>query len=248
MKTQHPPLPLRADTRAFTLVEILVVVAIIGILAALAFPSLQRVMRSGGEAKAVAAMKSVLQAHSAFSADNFGQIMTLKYAGDPALAGQGWVAGTFWGRLQPYFSDSPRISNQAQLAAKIKADLQRLFGGDPDTMKGTPFEGPKIYHDTSGLPVPFAFNRYLQKWNGWVTQLQVAKPASTIYATYGFAMFDEADAASYTELPKNGARPENNIFYLPPNRTIAGFLDGHVESLTAPIAQEMVKFEGAGQL
>jgi len=245
MNIQHPRSPLQAKARAFTLVEILVVVAIIGVLAALAFPVLQRVMRSGGEAKSVAAMKSLLQAHSAFSADNFGQIMTLKYPGDSTLAGQGWVAGTFWGRLQPYFSDSPRISNQTQLQQKIMADLKRLFGGDPDTMKGTAFEGPKIYKDTSGLPVPFAFNRYLNKWNGWVTQLQIAKPASTIYVTYGFAMFDEQDAARYQELPQNGARPDNNIFYLPPNRTIAGFLDGHAESIAAPIPENMVKFEGA---
>jgi prepilin-type N-terminal cleavage/methylation domain-containing protein len=232
------------DAAAFTLVELLVVVGIIAVLAALAFPVLQRIMRSGGEAKSVSAMKSLLQAHSAFSADNFGQIMTLKYVGDPTLAGQGWVAGTFWGRLQPYFSDSPRISNQRELQEKILTDLKRFFGSDPDTMKGTPFEGPKIYHDTSGLPVPFAFNKYLSKWGGWVTQLQIPKPSSTIYATYGFAMFDEQDAATYQELPKNGARPDNNIFYLPPNRTIAGFLDGHVESLTAPIPQNMVKFEG----
>jgi len=195
MNRIHPPSRLRE--KAFTLIELLVVIAIVAVLAALGFPALQSVMRSGGEAKSVAAMKSLLQAHTAFSSDNFGRIMTLKYAGDPTLSGQGWVAGTFWGRLQPYFSDSPRISNQAQLAAKIESDLKRLFGGDPNTMKGTPFEGPKIYHDTSGLPVPFAFNKYLSKWGSWVTQLQIPKPASTIYATYGFAMFDEQDAQTY---------------------------------------------------
>ncbi len=246
MNTQHPRSPLQAKTRAFTLVEILVVVAIIGVLAALAFPVLQRVRGKAGETKSVAAMKSVLTANSLYSADNFGQILTLKYAGDPSLAGGGWVGGAYWGRLQPYLFGTPRISNQTQLQAKILSELRNLFGGDPKTMSGTAFEGPKIYHDTSALPVPFAFNKYLNKWNGWVTQLQITKPASTIYATYGFAMFDEADGAAYRELPKNGDRPENNIFYLPPNRTLAGFLDGRVEILTAPIPEEMVKFEGAG--
>jgi prepilin-type N-terminal cleavage/methylation domain-containing protein len=246
MKTKPPRFQTAAEP-AFTLIELLVVIAIIAVLAALAFPVLQSVRGSGSEAKSVAAMKSVLQANSLFSADNFGQIMTLKDAGDPTLAGQGWVAGAFWGRLQPYLFGTERISSQTELQSKILAELKTLFGGDPKTMKGTIFEGPKIYHDTSATPVPFAFNRYLSKWNGWVTQLQVPKPASTIYATYGFYRFDEADAAEYKALPKGGARPENNIFYLPPNRTIAGFLDGHVASLTAPIPESMVKFENAGQ-
>jgi hypothetical protein len=70
----------------------------------------------------------------------------------------------------------------------------------------------------------------------------VTKRSSTAHATYGFAMFDEEDTASYEELPKNGARPVNNIFYIPPKRTIAGFLGGRVECLTAPIPDSMVKF------
>jgi len=44
----------------------------------------------------------------------------------------------------------------------------------------------------------------------------VTKPSSATHATYGFAMFDEEDAASYEALPKNGARPVNNVFYIPP--------------------------------
>lgn len=112
-------------------------------------------------------------------------------------------------------------------------------------MKGTAFEGPKIYNDTSSTPIPFGFNKYLMKWGTWVTQLQITKPSSTIYATYGFGSFDEKKAAEYVELATGGARPESSIFWLPPNRTIAGFLDGRVQYVTAPIAEEMVKFEGA---
>jgi hypothetical protein len=91
--------------------------------------------------------------------------------------------------------------------------------------------------------VPLAFNRYLseQKDIIWVTQLQVGQPASTIYATYGFARFDET-GLTYKTLAKNGAR-QPGIFYLPPNKAIAGFLDGRVGYITAPIPESMVKFE-----
>jgi hypothetical protein len=202
-------------------------------------------MNAGRESKSVAAMRQVLQANTLFSADNSGQIMTLKYGGDKTITG-GWVAGTFWGRLYPYLSGAPSLSDQKQLSAQISNNvLNSLFGQNPGTMKGTPFYGPKIYHDTSGLPVPFAFNKYLTKWDGWVTQLQVGKPASTIHMTYGRNVFDDADAAQYTELPKNNAQPVNDIFYLPPNKTIAGFLDGRVGYITAPIPVNMFNFEAA---
>jgi prepilin-type N-terminal cleavage/methylation domain-containing protein len=228
------------DAAAFTLVELLVVIVIIGGLAGLAFPVIQRGMNAGGEAKMISAMRQVVQANTLFSADNSGQIMTLKYPGDPTVTG-GWVTGTFWGRLYPYLSGMPTVSDQVQLSTQISKVLVRLLGPDPKTMKGTPFYGPKIYADGSGLPVPIAFNQYLTKWGGWVTQAQVGKPASTIYATYGFAMFDES-ALNYQPLQKNQAR-QPGIYYLPPNKTIAGFLDGGVRYITAPIPTNMVKFE-----
>jgi prepilin-type N-terminal cleavage/methylation domain-containing protein len=233
-----------AEAAAFTLVELLVVIGIIGGLAALTFPVMKRAMNAGGEAKMISAMRQVVQANTLFSAENSGQIMTLKYGGDKTITG-GWVTGTFWGRLYPYLSGAPSISDQKELSAQIKKVINNLYGQDPSTMKGTPFYGPRIYHDTSGLPVPFAFNKYLTRWDNWVTQPQVGRIASTIFMTYGRNVFDEADAAQYTELPKNGAQPVNDIFYLPPNKTIAGFLDGRVAYITAPIPQSMFNFEAA---
>lgn len=251
MNTQHPRSPLQAKGDGFTLVELLVVVGIIAVLAALAFPALQSARRSASQTKSTAALKSVVQANAMFAADNEGNIATLRWTADKGA--NPYVGGSFWGRLQPYLFPMPRISNQKELAARIEPQLAKMFGADPLSLKGTIFEGPKIYEDGAGLPVPFAFNRYLYEWlrqgenDGWVKMQQLSKAASTIYATYGFAMFDEVDAGSYAELPQNGARPDNNIFYLPPNRTLAAFLDGRVEWVTAPIAEEMVKFEGAVQ-
>jgi len=256
----RPPNPMKKTTRlhvanstAFTLVELLVVIAIIGGLAALAFPAIQRGMNAGRESKMISAMRQVVQANTLFSADNSGRIMALKWDGESTIEG-GYVGGNFWGRLYPYLSGMPTVSNQEQLSDQIRKVLRSLYGEQAikalrtdkglDTMKGTPFFGPKIYGDTSGLPVPLAFNSYVRGgWNTWVTQAQVGKPGSTIYVTYGRATFSETNGAQYTPLPKNGAVGTSSIYFLPPNKTIAGFLDGGVRYITAPIPANMIKFE-----
>lgn len=242
-----PPSIVASRSRAVTLIEVLVVIGIIGILAALLFPVLGGIRKSSGEAKSLAVMKAVLQGSALYTADNNGQIHTLRWSNDPLVAPPyaQWVAGGYWGRLQPYLFGTARINNQNQLQTQINKELRQLFGTDPGTLSGSVFEGPRIYRDSSATPVPFAFNKYLHKYGDWVLMPRVPSPASTIYMTYGSALFDEEDGAIYTELPKNGDRPVNNIFYLPPDRTLAGFLDGRVEWISAPIDAKMIKFEGA---
>lgn len=234
---------------AFSLIEILTVVAIIGVLAALLTTGMQSVRKSAAETKSVATMRSVLQGTALFAADNNGQIITVMDDGDPRLREGGrWVGNTFWGRVQPYLYPEITTTNQKQLSSQIRTQLENLFGSDDLVkMPGSPFEGAQVYGDTSGLPVPFAFNKYLSAWGKWTTLQFVDSLPGTIYATYGFYKFDEVDAATYEPLPEPGVRPSNNIYYLPTKRTIAGFLDGRVEFLTPPIAERMVKIDGSGQ-
>lgn len=61
--------------KAFTIVEMLVVVVIIGLLASLGIPSLSKALQSGRKAKEIAAIKSLITAYNTYTADNNNALM-----------------------------------------------------------------------------------------------------------------------------------------------------------------------------
>lgn len=236
-----PGLP-AVPRRGFTLVEILVVVAIVLVLAALSLVGINKATQAARQAKALGPLRELASAGVAYSGENAGQINTMRFGGDP-LEGSPpskWVENTFWGRMEPYIFADIEGGNQQKVKKQLKTRIGALFATkDPDQMTGTVLQGGKIYHDTSGLPVPVAFNRHLVPWNKWTTMAQVDGGAGTIYMAYGFGLFDEEDGGELAEWPQDGSKPDNNLLYLPNKKAMIAFLDGHVEYYSPPIPKRL---------
>ena len=241
MRTSFPSsYPIRRN--GFTLIEVLVVITIILVLATAIFMVTRSIKSKAYQANALNSLRQVAAFNVAYYTENNGDINTLRYPGAAKEGKPNWVSDTFWGRLQPYMFPDISTSNQKTLNGELSLRLDQLFStSDSGKMVNTVISGSKVYHDGSGLPVPFAFNTSLYEYTKFRKVSEFSDPSQILYFTYGFAMCDEADGRNADPRPLDGSKPTNNIYYMEDKAALATFLDGHVESLKAPIPDRRFK-------
>ena len=78
---------LRLKAKAFTLVELLVVISVIGLLIAVLLPAMGRVRKASQQAQCLSNMRQLETAHWLFIVENDGQMLGTRHGG----SGQSWV-------------------------------------------------------------------------------------------------------------------------------------------------------------
>jgi prepilin-type N-terminal cleavage/methylation domain-containing protein/prepilin-type processing-associated H-X9-DG protein len=214
--------------RAFTLVELLVVIGIIAVLVAILLPALSRARASANTAKCLSNMRNMQVAHWMYVNDHKGRLVQagLSHGGHTSSEPVAWVT-----TLQPYFQD--------HLLHRCPADHSPHWPG-----QGTPVPGtaPQQFRRTS-YGINNFLDHHLCPWGGPYLKInQVRSPAATVQFVEmtevgEFAGADHPHVENWAgNAPVQAARHLATSVHGGPRQSWTsvanyGFLDGHAETL-----------------
>ncbi|MEQ9825513.1 MAG: prepilin-type N-terminal cleavage/methylation domain-containing protein [Puniceicoccaceae bacterium] len=199
MKTKPYRRP-SSTRQAFTLIELLTVIAIIGILAAILIPSVGKVRENAQRAKSASNLRSIAQAYATFAASG-GRVRTIPATVDSIHEWAAWLAKEVeLNDASLYFIETdPEVAALASLPLVVGTTSDGTFTIHSEFESATPSYAvvAGITPNAPATTTPLLFTRGLTASGSWETHAPWG-------ASGGHIAFLDGHVRFYRDLSENG--------------------------------------------